>query len=319
MGPVGYGEECDSLLHNCRRARRAGVVEPVGSGELLEQVKAQVRDARVQAARAVNTEVIALYGRIGRLIRDRQAEQGWGTKVSARLTDDLRTEFPGMRGLSELNATCGTCAPFAAAVGEPIGQQPAAQLPWAHVMVLLDRVSDHHARTWYAAQAVAHGWSRATLTHHIVTDRHARVGAGPSTFAAVLPPAESDLVREIVADPYDLDFLALDPGYTERDLEDALIARLTHFLTELGAGFAFVGRQHRLVVSGQDYFVDLLFFHLGCAGSWCSNSKPGAPNPSTWASSTSTSTSSMTSSAVPSTATGPPSGSCSPPIATTWW
>ena len=130
-------------------------------------------------------------------------------------------------------------------------------------MVLLDKVTDHEARKWYAERAVEHGWSRAVLTHHIATNRHTRVGAAPNNFPATLAPVESDLAREIVQDPYDLDFLALDPGYTERELEEALVARMTHFFTELGDGFAFVGRQYRLPVGDQDYFIDLLFFHLG--------------------------------------------------------
>ena len=142
-------------------------------------------------------------------------------------------------------------------------QQPAARLPWGHLMLLLDKVSDPAARDWYAAQAVTYGWSRAVLGHHLAAKRYRRVGAAPNSFTAGDEPIDSDLVRELATDPYDLDFLALEPGYSEHDLEDALVARLTHFLAELGAGFAFVGRQYRLPVDGEDFFADLLFFHLG--------------------------------------------------------
>lgn len=239
-------------------------VELAGYGELLEQVKDQVRTARVQAARTVNTELIGLYWQIGRLILDRQASQGWGTKVISRLAADLRAEFPGMRGFSQRNLVyMRTFATAFADAEQAITQQAVARLPWGHVTVLLDRVDEPTVRAWYAAQAAEHGWSRATLTHHIATGRHGRLGAAPNNFPATLPPAESELAREIVADPYDLDFLALDPGYTERELEDALVARLTHFVSELGAGFSFVGRQYRLAVGEQDYYLDLLFFHLG--------------------------------------------------------
>ncbi|MDQ2723847.1 MAG: PDDEXK nuclease domain-containing protein [Actinomycetota bacterium] len=239
----------------------SGVVEPVGYAELLEQVKVRVRTSRVQAARAVNTELVGLYWQIGRLILDRQESEGWGSKVIGRLAADLRAEFPGMRGLSQRSLVY--MRTFAAAVEAPIAQQPAAQLPWGHIMVLLDKVTDPEARQWYAAQSVEHGWSRAVLTHHIATNRHVRVGAAPNNFPTSLAVGESDLAREIVQDPYDLDFLALDPGYTERELEDALVARMTHFFTELGDGFAFVGRQYRLPVGEQEFFIDLLFFHLG--------------------------------------------------------
>jgi predicted nuclease of restriction endonuclease-like (RecB) superfamily len=243
------------------RSSSSGAIEPAGYGELLEQVKTRVREARVQAARTVNTELITLYWQIGNLIRDRQASQGWGAKVISRLAADLRAEFPGMRGFSQRNLVY--MRTFAGAFAAPIAQQPVARLPWGHVTVLLDRVTDPDARVWYAAQAAEHGWSRATLTHHIATGRHDRLGSAPNNFLTTLPPADSELARDIVADPYDLDFLALDPGYTERDLEDALVSRLTHFVTELGAGFSFVGRQYRLTVGEQEYFADLVFFHLG--------------------------------------------------------
>lgn len=235
---------------------------PVGYPALLRQIKAQVRTARVDAARAVNVELIALYWRIGRLILDRQADQGWGAKVIDRLATDLLAEFPGMRGFSPRSLRYMRTFAAAFADGE-ILQQPAAQLPWGHLMVLLDRVEDQDTRAWYVQQAVEHGWSRASLIHHLGTGRRQRTGAAPNNFAVALPPGESDLAREVVQDPYELDFLALDPGHTERQLEDALVARLTTFLTELGAGFAFVGRQYPVPAGGRDYFVDLLFFHLG--------------------------------------------------------
>ena len=234
---------------------------PTDYSDLLAQIKDQVRAARLSAARAVNVELIALYWRIGRIIQQRQNAEGWGTRVIDRLAEDLRAEFPGMRGLSQRNLIY--MRSLATAWPEQITQQPAARLPWGHLILLLDRLPEPAARDWYADQAVQHGWSRATLTHHIAADRRGRLGAAPNNFPATLPPAHSGLAVEILADPYNLDFLALDPGHSERQLEDAIVARLSHFLTELGAGFAFVGRQYRLPVGDQDYFLDLLFFHLG--------------------------------------------------------
>ena len=135
-------------------------------------------------------------------------------------------------------------------------------MPWSHITILLDKVTDAPARAWYADQDRQHGWSGAVLTHHITTGRHERVGAAPNNFPQVLPPAESDQTREILQDPYALDFLALNPQHTERDLEDALVTRLTRFLSELGTGFAFVGRQYKITVGRRDWYVDLLFYHL---------------------------------------------------------
>jgi len=235
---------------------------PAGYATLLEQVKTQVRSARMQAARVVNTELVALYWQIGRLILARQQAEGWGTRVIDRLAADLRAEFPGMRGFSPRNLVY--MRTLAAAYPQTITQQAAAQLPWGHLMMLLDTVPDQQARDWYAAQALGHGWSRNVLSHHISTERYRRFGKAPNNFAgSIAGGADTDLARELVSDPYDLDFLSLHPDYSERDLEDALVAQLTEFLAELGAGFSFVGRQYRLPVGDEDFFVDLLFFHLG--------------------------------------------------------
>ena len=237
--------------------------EPVvlaGYSDLLWSVTSEVKAARVQAARVVNTELVVLYWRIGTLIRARRAEQGWGSKVIERLAADLRAAFPGMRGFSPRNLVY--MQTFAGAVDGPVAQQAVAQLPWGHITVLLDKLSDPGERDFYATRAGVYGWSRAVLTHHISTGLHRRSGQAVTNFPATLG-SDSDLVTEMVQDPYNLDFLQLEPGFTERHLEDALVARLTHFLAELGEGFAFVGRQYRLTVDDQEFFADLLFFHLG--------------------------------------------------------
>ncbi len=228
--------------------------------QLLTEIKSAVAAARIRAARVVNSTMVQMYWQIGQIILHRQAAEGWGTKVIDRLSVDLRTEFPGMRGLSTRNLVY--MRTFAAAYPDGITQQAAAQLPWRHIMILLDKVPDPTVRDWYAAQDVQHGWSSAVLSHHITTGRHTRVGMAPNNFPQVLPPAESDQTREILQDPYALDFLALNPHHSERDLEDALVARLTRFLSELGTGFAFVGQQHKVTVGSHDYYIDLLFYHL---------------------------------------------------------
>lgn len=235
--------------------------DPTDYRELLSDVLGEIRAARVRAGLAVNAERTLLYWRIGRLVLDRQRDEGWGTAVIDRLAVDLATEFPGMRGWSPRNlrdmrtlAREYPTAELATAV---------ARLPWGHLLLLMREVVDTDTRAWYAAQAIQHGWSRAVLTHHITTDRHTRVGRTLDNFAATVPTTEQDLVREVLADPYDLEFLALDPAHSERQLEDSVVTRLSAFLTELGTGFAYVGRQYRLRVGERDFFVDLLFYHLG--------------------------------------------------------
>jgi predicted nuclease of restriction endonuclease-like (RecB) superfamily len=230
-----------------------------GYPQLLDELKQAVRAARLRAHTAVNTELLTLYWRIGRAILERQEADGWGTKVIDRLAADLRAEFPDMRGLSRRNLYY--MRTFAAAVAEPIVQHPAARLPWAHVLVLLDKLQNQAELEWYAAAAVEHGWSREVLAHQIVTRLHRRIGAAPTNFADKLPAAESDLAEQLVRDPYVFDFLDLTGRVAERQLEAALMARLQNLLLELGHGFAFVGRQYHFDVDGDEFYIDLLFFN----------------------------------------------------------
>lgn len=201
-------------------ALAGGLAVPSGYGELLAEVRVEVLASRVRAARVVNVQLTALYCRIGRLILNRQGEQAWGSGVIDRLAADLRSEFPGMRGFAPRNLAY--MRSFAAIWPDDILQQPVAELPWGHITVLIDRLPDRAARDWYAAQDRQHGWSRAVLTHHITADRRGRAGAAANNFTETIPPAESDQATEILQDPYNLDFLALDAGHSERELEDAL-------------------------------------------------------------------------------------------------
>jgi len=228
--------------------------------QLLEQIKQTIAESRWRAQRVVNTELIAMYWRIGRTILERQDIEGWGRAVVDRLSDDLRASFPGTTGLSRRNLFY--MRSFAAAWPDEVVQQPAAQLPWGHIMVLLDKVDDRAERDWYAAAAAEHGWSRNVLLNQIMNRLHTRVGAAPSNFRAQLPAADSELAQQLTRDPYVLDFLDLTAPAAEKDLEAALMARLQDFLLELGHGFAFVGRQYRFAVDGDEFYIDLLFFHI---------------------------------------------------------
>ncbi len=220
-----------------------------------------MRSARFAAQRRVNTELIRLYWGIGATILQRQGDEGWGSNVIGRLATDLRAEFPEMKGFSARNLAYMRA--FAAAwPDEQILQQAVAQLPWGHITVLLDRLDDRELRDWYAGQAAAHGWSRNVLDHQIRSAAHTRLQAAPTNFAEVLPPGDSDLAQQITKDPYVLDFLALDGDAKERHLEQALVDRIIDTLRELGEGFAFVGRQVHFDVEGDDFYVDLLFFHV---------------------------------------------------------
>jgi predicted nuclease of restriction endonuclease-like (RecB) superfamily len=227
----------------------------------LAELKQRVERARQRAAASVNRELVALYWQIGRDIIDRQQKQGWGAGVVERLARDLKAAFPDMRGFSPRNLKYMRA--LAQAFPQPeFVQQPVAQLPWSHVVTLLDKLDNPAQRLWYAEKSLEHGWSRSVLTMQIETAAHARTGKAVTNFADRLPPAQSDLARDVLKDPYIFDFLGLTESAQERDIERALTQHITRFLLELGAGFAFVGRQYRLEVGGDEFFLDLLFYHL---------------------------------------------------------
>jgi predicted nuclease of restriction endonuclease-like (RecB) superfamily len=143
-----------------------------------------------------------------------------------------------------------------------IVQQAVGQLPWGHNLVLLTRLKDPKQRLDYAQSAIEHGWSRNVLNIHIETRLLERTGKAVTNFEASLPKPQSDLARESLKDPYRLDFLGLGREAREREIENALVKHVTEFLLELGAGFAFVGRQVLIDVGGEEFFIDLLFYHL---------------------------------------------------------
>jgi predicted nuclease of restriction endonuclease-like (RecB) superfamily len=229
--------------------------------DLLGGLKERVRAARSRALRTVNTQLIELYWSIGNDLRSQQENQGWGSGVIRRLADDLRAEFPEMKGLSPRNLQYMTT--FAKAwTGSSIAQQPVAQLPWGHITVLLDKIQGRKDRDWYAAAAVEYGWSRNVLMNMIMNRTLERTGAAPSNFAQQLVAPHSELAQQVAKDPYNFEFLGFSGEVAERDLENALTGRITETLRELGPGFSFVGRQMHFDVDGDDFYVDLLFFHI---------------------------------------------------------
>ncbi|KVC73282.1 PDDEXK nuclease domain-containing protein [Burkholderia ubonensis] len=227
----------------------------------LTDLKQRVEHARQRAAASANRELVTLYWQIGRDILERQQLQGWGAKVIDQLARDLKDAFPDMRGFSPRNLKYMRALAQAWPAPEFV-QQPAAQLPWFHLCTLLDKVKDPADRDWYAGKSLEHGWSRNVLAMQIDTQAHTRAGSAVTNFDARLPPPQSDLAREALKDPYVFDFLGLTEDAQERDIEQALTRHITRFLLELGAGFAFVGRQYRLEVGGDEFFIDLLFYQL---------------------------------------------------------
>lgn len=234
---------------------------PTGYTDWLTELKARIHRAQQRATLVVNRELVLLYWQIGTDILARQAAQGWGAKVIERLAHDLRNDFPEMKGFSPRNLKY--MRTFAEVWTElEFVQEVLAQLPWYHQIALLDKLKTSDERQWYAKQAIEHNWSRNVLVMQIETRLFARQGNAITNFEQRLPKPDSDLARESIKDPYRFDFLGLTNEAQERAIEDALVQHVTQFLLELGAGFAFVGRQVLLSVGEEEFFVDLLFYHL---------------------------------------------------------
>jgi len=252
---------------------------PAGFPNLLKEVKARIQQAQTQAILAANAELVQLYWDIGRLIDRRQRQEGWGAAVIPRLARELRNELPEVKGFSERNIKLmvqfahqypDAFAP-SPAIGQPPvaqlhsvpnGQQLVAQIPWAHNVLLMQRVKEAAARLWYMQQTLANGWSRNVLLAMIQSEAHRRQGKAITNFEQRLPAPQSDLARQTLKDPYIFDFLTLEEPFHERELEANLLHQLERFLLELGQGFAFVGRQLHLEVGDSDFYIDLLFYHL---------------------------------------------------------
>lgn len=227
----------------------------------LRAIKERVRRERLRAVLSANSALVQLYWDIGDVILRRQASEGWGTRVIDRLSADLTKAFPDMKGFSPRNLKY--MRRFAEEWRrDEIVQAPLAQLSWYHQVALLEHADDRAQRLFYARQAVANGWSRNLLVLQTENRTHLRAGKAITNFKHTLPPAESELAEQAFKDPYVFDFLGLADLKREREVETALIDQVQKFLLELGAGFAFVGRQVRLTVGGSEFFVDLLFYHL---------------------------------------------------------
>jgi len=228
---------------------------------LLASIKERVQAAQVRASVAVNNELVLLYWSIGKEILSRQQEEGWGRNIIPRLAKDLTAQFPEMKGFSPRNL--GYMKAFAEAwPDESILQEPLAKLTWFHNLTLLEKVKTTEERLWYAKGAIENGWSRNVLVLHIEAGLYRRQGKAITNFQRTLPAPQSDLAQQLLKDPYNFDFLTLSQDAHERELEVGLVEHIQKFLLELGRGFAFVGRQFPLDVGGEDFRIDLLFYHL---------------------------------------------------------
>lgn len=229
--------------------------------DFIEAIKKEIGNQRLKVVLNANSSMICLYWNIGKAILQKQEEEGWGAKVIDRMAKDLKEAFPDISGFSPRNIKYmrkfAECWP-----DFEIVQRIVAQIPWRSNISLMDKLPDEESRIWYAQKTIENGWSKTILDMQIQSGLMERTGKSVNNFPAALPPADSDMANQIFKDPYLFDFLGTDMPRREVEIERQLTEHIQNFLLELGQGFAFVGRQVHLEVGGDDFYIDLLFYHL---------------------------------------------------------
>ncbi|SDE11287.1 PDDEXK nuclease domain-containing protein [Niabella drilacis] len=264
-------------------------IETVEYQSLLVDIKTAIQKARLNAVLAINTQMILLYWQTGKMIAERQQQEGWSAKVIPRLAVDLKNEFTDLKGFSERNL--GRMLAFyreypgTIILPQPMAklqstdseshtnlpqavanlQQVVAKIPWGHNILLIEKVKDKNARLWYAQQTIEKNWSRDLLLNAIKMDTYGRAKnqLKANNFSATLPEPGAAYANEVFKSSYNLGFLGITEPVKEMELENRLIAKIRAFILELGKGFSFIGNQYRLEYNGKEYFVDMLFFHRG--------------------------------------------------------
>ncbi|MGB3750552.1 MAG: PDDEXK nuclease domain-containing protein [Arcobacteraceae bacterium] len=239
----------------------------------LTELKQNFRKLQIKASIQVNSILLEFYWKLGNEIVEKQEMYKWGSGFLKQLSHDLSSEFPDIKGFSLSNLqyvrrwvlfylNSGTSC----STNEMIKmEQVVPQLfliPLGHNFVIVSKCKNIEEALYYVQNSIKNGISRSVLIHQIETNLYARDGKAITNFETTLPPLQSDLAKEITKDPYNFDFLTLTNDYQEKELEDSLIENITKFLLELGSGFAYVGKQYKLQVGGEEFRIDLLFYHI---------------------------------------------------------
>ena len=230
----------------------------------LGSIKSKFQKSQIQASISVNRELLKFYWELGKEISEKEKQHSWGSKFLQELSNDLQTLFPEVKGFSKRNLKyIKQWYDFYSS--NDIGQQVVAQLfsiPWGQNIAIVSKCKDINEAIYYVENTAKNNWSRNTLLHQMKSKLYEREGSAVTNFEITLPKENSDLAMETLKDPYIFDFLSLTKDFNERELEKSLIDNIAKFLLELGKGFAFIGSQYHLEVSGKDYYLDLLFYHI---------------------------------------------------------
>lgn len=239
--------------------------------KFLVELKEKVKNSQLKAAVKVNYELLNLYWELGKKITEKQKEYSWGDSFISNLSNDLKKEFPDMKGFSVQNLK-NIRYWYLFYAEYLIGLQPVSQLkkienkiksiPWGHNQRIMYKCKSVREAIFYIEKTIENGWSRTILEHQIDSKLYERLGSAISNFDSRLPKVQSELAKQTIKDPYNFDFLTLRDKYDERELEDALVKQITSFLLELGTGFSYIGRQVHLKVGDSDFYIDLLFYHV---------------------------------------------------------
>lgn len=228
----------------------------------LNEIKEIIKKSQIKATISVNKELIRLYWNIGQIILEKQKTSNWGDSVISILSKDLRNEFPNMKGFSRSNLFNMRKFYLYYSCFDLKVQQLVGQLPWGHNIILIDKIKNKNEIEFYIFETIKNNWSRNTLLNQIENNLFQRSGKVINNFNKTLPKLQSDLAIQTIKDPYIFDFLDISNKAKERDIENKLVDNITKFLLELGVGFSYVGKQYCLEIEGEDFYLDLLFYHL---------------------------------------------------------
>lgn len=229
----------------------------------INDIKIKIKQAQIKAAIKVNEELLRLYWEIAKKIVDKQKNSSWGDGIIEQISRDLKQEFPNLKGFSRTNLLyMKKWYLFWSDKNVPQVVGEIFKIPWGHNREIITKCNNIDEALFYVKKTIENGYSRAVLVHQIESNLYSRSKKAVNNFDKKLPSPQSDLAKEITKDPYCFDFLSLSEKYNEKELENALMDNLTNFLLELGSGFAFVGRQYRLEIAGEEFFIDLLFYHI---------------------------------------------------------
>ena len=226
--------------------------------KIISHIKDEIKTTQYKVLVQNNIDLISMYFRLGKILNDNYK---YGNKFIDEVSKNLKIEFPNSTGFSVRNLKYMKKF-YLEYKDDELMQQFVAQVPWGHNIILMEKIKEMEMRKIYIEGILKNGWGRSMLSIQIKNGYHLRIGASNNNFKKTLPSVDSDLVRYTIKDPYIFDFLSLKNDYKERELEAAMLNKIKEVLIELGKGFSFVGNQYKLSVGEQEFFIDLLFYHL---------------------------------------------------------